>query len=174
MSRLILFLPLFFLMSCAVINPIDIPSNNKLASLDYELTPRYKLKVALYDVSAAKKQKIMDEIDERFKDFADCYDKDVNSLLDRARSRLHVIVETTFECSFHGGRCNGEVNSKNKLVILAYKAFNRDGIIPLAEHEWGHLFRLYDTDHDNKTKQNKECIKYLKKDDGREEVAWKQ
>ncbi|NIP29145.1 MAG: hypothetical protein GTO02_01205 [Candidatus Dadabacteria bacterium] len=139
-----------------VINPKDI-DKGKLEDTPYTYTPIYKLKVGSIKKLRSKMGDIVEIVDKKFGDYSKCADiKDKGFV---ARKYKIVVVDGTFECEFHDGRCNGEIDSDSKLIIVSYKAFNREGKLPLLKHEWAHAYNILRSNHSN-LKKVKKCTKY--------------
>jgi hypothetical protein len=162
-SRLAIFILLPIIISCAnvgrvstVIDPKEVQKED-LKSLPSETTPVYKLKITVVKGLSDKRGKIMAEVDEQFKEFSRCMG--IKDRGEKARRYLISVVNGTFECKYHGGRCNGEYDSRNELVIVNYKAFNREGILPLLKHEWAHAYGFLESD-DSNLNEVKKCTKY--------------
>ena len=68
-------------------------------------------------------------------------------------------MDGTFECRYHGGKCNGEFDPDAGLIIVSYKAFNRKGTLPLLKHEWAHAYGIMEPDHGN-LKKVQMCTRY--------------
>ena len=158
---LLLFLPI--ITSCAnvgrvssVIDPKDVEKEDlkKLPSVN---TPLYKFRVTTVKSLSDKSEKIVKEVDSQFTEFSRCMNiKDKGA---RARTNFISVVNSTFECRYRGGRCNGEYDSRNELIIVTYKAFNREGTLPLLKHEWAHAYGFLESD-DSNLDELKPCTKY--------------
>ncbi len=163
-TAMLLFLLVFPIMtSCAnigkvstVIDPKKVKKED-LRNLPQETTSVYKLKVTTVKSLSDKRGKIADEVDEQFTEFSRCMSIRDNGA--KARTHLISVLNGTFECKYHGGRCNGEYDSRNALIIVTYKAFNREGILPLLKHEWAHAYGFLEPDDSNLDKF-KRCTKY--------------
>ncbi|MBI2486014.1 MAG: hypothetical protein HYW01_03470 [Deltaproteobacteria bacterium] len=157
----LLFLPM--ITSCAnvgrvssVIDPKDVEKED-LKSLPQVTTPLYKFKVTTVKSLSDKSGKIIREVDSQFTEFSRCMNiRDKGS---KARTNLISVVNGTFECKYHGGRCNGEYDSRNELIIVTYRAFNRERTLPLLKHEWAHAYRFLKPD-DSNLDELKRCTKY--------------
>lgn len=157
----LIFLP--FMYSCAntgriteVINPKDI-NKEKLEDLPHTYTPKYKFRVATISKFKSKMKEFVNDIDKKFEEYSKC--EKIKDKGFRARKYKITVVDGTFECEFHKGRCNGEIDPDNKLIIVSYKAFNREGKLPLLKHEWAHAYGILQNDHSNLDKVKK-CTKY--------------
>lgn len=158
---LLIFLPI--ITSCAnvgrvssVIDPKDVEKEDlkKLTSVN---TPLHKLRVTTVKSLSDKSGKIAKEVDSQFTEFSRCMNiKDKGA---KARTNLISVVNGTFECKYHGGRCNGEYDSRNELIIVTYKAFNREGTLSLLKHEWAHAYGFLESD-DSNLDELKRCTKY--------------
>jgi hypothetical protein len=162
-AAMILFLLFPIIISCAnvgrvstVIDPKRVEKED-LKSLPHVTTPVYKFKVSTVKALSDKRKKIVDEVDEQFAEFSRCMNVTDNGA--RARQYLISVVNGTFQCKYHVGRCNGEHDSKNKLIIVTYKAFNREGILPLLKHEWAHAYGFLESD-DSNLDEVIHCTKY--------------
>jgi hypothetical protein len=139
-----------------VIDPKDVEKEDlkKLTSVN---TPLHKLRVTTVKSLSDKNGKIVKEVDSQFIEFSRCMNiKDEGA---KARTNLISVVNGTFECKYHGGRCNGEYDSRNELIIVTYKAFNREGTLPLLKHEWAHAYGFLESD-DSNLDELKRCTKY--------------
>lgn len=157
----LLFLPI--ITSCAnvgrvstVIDPKRVEKED-LKSIPHLTTPTYKFKVSSVKSLSEKTGKIISEVDEQFTEFSRCMD--IRDKGAKARSNIISVVNSTFECKYHGGRCNGEYDSRNELIIVTYRAFNREGTLPLLKHEWAHAYGFLKSDDSNLDKF-KRCTKY--------------
>lgn len=140
----------------SVIDPKDVEKEDlkKLTSVN---TPLHKLRVTTVKSLSDKRGKITKEVDSQFTEFSRCMNiKDKGA---KARTNLISVVNGTFECKYHGGRCNGEYDSRNELIIVTYKAFNREGTLPLLKHEWAHAYGFLEPD-DSNLNELKRCTKY--------------
>lgn len=161
----ILYICFFVLMltSCAnmgriteIMDPEEVNREN-LKSLPSETTPEYGLRVGITRKVPGDERTILGNVDRQFTEFSDCYDiKDGGK---RAREYLIAVVNGTFECEYHKGKCNGEYDPASSLIIVSYKAFNRKGILPLLKHEWAHIYGILRADHEN-LKSVQKCTKY--------------
>ena len=158
---LLIFLPI--ITSCAnvgrvssVIDPKDVEKEDlkKLASVN---TPLHEFRVTIVKSLSDKSGKIVKGVDSQFIEFSRCMNiKDKGA---KARTNLISVVNGTFECKYHGGRCNGEYDSRNELIIVTYKAFNREGTLPLLKHEWAHAYGFLKPD-DSNLNELERCTKY--------------
>jgi hypothetical protein len=139
-----------------VISPYKLNKEN-LKSLPEVTTPVYTFRVSVVSSLSSKKSRIIKGIDNKFSEFSRC----MNITDDGAISRQYLIsvVDGTFECKYHGRRCNGEYDSQNKLIIVTYKAFNREGMLPLLKHEWAHAYGFLKPD-DSNLEEVRKCTKY--------------
>ena len=160
-ALLLILLPL--IVSCAsvkrastIIDPKSV-NKKKLQSLPTVTTPVNGFRVSIAKSLSKKEEQIVKQVDDKFLDFSEC--KGITDKGQRARIFLISVVEGTFECEFHGGRCNGEYDPANKLIIVNYKAFNRDGVMPLLKHEWAHAYGFLKPD-DSNLDELKPCTKY--------------
>ena len=154
---------LFTLTACAnmgrfgqVMHPEEL-SKDDLKKMPYETTPKFGFKVSVERDLRAQEDVILRDVDEQFSEFSACFD-----IRDRgkvAREYLIAVVNGTFGCEYHNGRCNGEYDPEYPLLIVTYKAFNRRGILPLLKHEWAHIYGILRNDHRN-LKEVQECTKY--------------
>lgn len=129
-----------------VIDPQKV-NKKDLESLPVVKTPVYEFRLTAEHGLNGKLDSLTANVDEQFAEFSECYEISDNG--DRAREFLIAVVEGTFECKFHNGRCNGEYDPDNKLIVVTYKAFNRKGTMPLLKHEWAHAYKILDSDHEN-------------------------
>jgi len=166
MTKKKLIVPLLFILasiSCAnigrinqVIDPEEV-NKKELNRYSYKVTPEYKLRVTTVKELSGKQGKILTNVDKQFTEFSNCFGINDNGAV--ARKYLIAVVVGTFECEYHRGKCNGELDPKNDLIIVAFKAFNREGILPVLKHEWAHAYRFLDSE-DNNLKSVKKCTKY--------------
>ena len=158
-----IFLFLLAATSCAnvgrfaqVMNPEEV-SKDELRKLPYETTPEYRLNVSIVKNVPGEKEEILENVDRQFAEFSECFN--IADRGEKARRYTVAVVNGTFECEYHHGRCNGEYDSDYGLIIVSYKAFNRKGILPTLKHEWAHAYGILRNDHKN-LKEVKECTKY--------------
>ena len=158
---LMFFMP--FIYSCAntgkitqVINPKSV-NKDKLEQLPHVYTPKHKFKVSTVSKFKSKLKKIVEDVDKKFDSFSKCENIKDKGL--KAKKYKIAVVDGTFECEFHKGRCNGEIDSDSKLIIVSYESFNREGILPLLKHEWAHAYKILKSDHSN-LDEVKKCTKY--------------
>ena len=138
------------------INPEQV-SKDDLKDIPYELTPEHALKVSVSGNVPSNKEDVLINVDMQFTDFSRCYGlKDSGR---EARKYLIAVVDGTFECKYHGGKCNGEFDPHADLIIVSFKAFNRKGELPLLKHEWAHAYGILAQDHRN-LKSVKKCTRY--------------
>ena len=163
MKRLFLLFSLPVFTSCAnvlgvstVISPSNIDKEG-LKNLPEIITPGYALRVGVIPSLSDKKAKIVKGVDNRFSEFSRCMDITDNGEL--ARLYLISVVDGTFKCKYHLGRCNGESDRDNHSIIVTYKAFNREGILPLLKHEWAHLYGFLKKD-DSNLENVRRCTEY--------------
>ncbi len=139
-----------------IVDPEEVNREN-LKNLPYETTPEYGLKVGMTRKVPGDKGAILRNVDGQFTEFSDCYGiKDGGK---QARQYLVAVVNGTFECEYHKGKCNGEYDPANSLIIVSYKAFNRKRILPLLKHEWAHVYGILGNDHKN-LKTVQKCTRY--------------
>lgn len=122
-------------------------SKQGLKTLAYETTPEYGFKVGAADGVEAGKAGIIENVDIQFSEFSRCFGIDDNGK--EVSGYLIAVVDSTFLCNYHGGRCNGEYDPENSLIIVTYEAFNRKGVMPLLKHEWAHAYGILRSDHEN-------------------------
>lgn len=139
-----------------IMNPEQL-SREELRKLPYETTPRYGFMVGVAPDAAPDDRSLLDEIDLRFTAFSDCFGISDNGK--ELSGYLVAIVHGTFSCVYHRGRCNGEYDPGNTLIIVSYKAFNRRGILPLLEHEWAHAYGILSSGHEN-LEEVRKCTRY--------------
>ena len=158
-----LLLLLFTVTACAnmgrfsrVMHPEEL-SKDDLKKMPYETTPKYGFKVSVGRNLPGQEDLILRNVDEQFSEFSACFD--IRDRGKEAREYLIAVVNGTFECEYHNGRCNGEYDPEYPLLIVTYKAFNRRGIMPLLKHEWAHIYGILRNDHRN-LKEVQECTKY--------------
>ena len=138
------------------INPEEV-NKDDLKNIPYEVTPEYEFKVSVAKNVPSNKNNILLNIDRQFTEFSRCYDLEDNG--GEARKYMIAVVDGTFECKFHGGKCNGEFDPGAGLIIASFKAFNRKGTLPLLKHEWAHAYGILSSDHEN-LKSVKKCTRY--------------
>src|ERR1700757_246752 len=153
MKKILLLLIISALSSCAnvrglstVISPQEVDKEG-LKNLKEVITPIYALRVSINSPLSDKKEKILNDVDSQFREFSRCMNIKDNGA--KVRPYLISVVDGTFNCKYHGGRCNGEYDNPNNLIIVTYKAFNRDGILPLLRHEWAHAYGFLRNDDSN-------------------------
>ena len=100
-------------------------SKDDLKGLPYELTPEYKFKVSAAKKVSASGSNILSSIDRQYREFSECYEIKDNGR--EARKYLIAVVDGTFECKYHGGKCNGEFDPGAGLIIVSYKAISLYG-----------------------------------------------
>lgn len=159
----ILMVLILFTASCAnmgrwtqTIDPEEV-NKDDLKDIPYEVTPEYEFKVSIANNVPSNKKNILLNIDRQFTEFSRCYDLKDNGR--EARKYMIAVVDGTFECKFHGGKCNGEYDPDAGLIIASFKAFNRKGTLPLLKHEWAHAYGILSSDHEN-LKSVKKCTRY--------------
>ncbi len=160
-KTLILLIPA--LISCAnvrsvstVISPQRVDKGG-LKKLEESITPAYGFRISISPHLSDKKEKIISNVDTQFMEFSRCMGITDNGM--RARAYLISVVDGTFECKYHGGRCNGEYDMDNNLIIVTYRAFNREGILPLLKHEWSHAYGFLKGD-DSNLDEIRQCTRY--------------
>ncbi len=162
-KKLILFLSLPILTSCANVLAVStLISPNKvdkesLKNLPEVITPRYHLRVSLIPPLSKKTTKIVTIVDNKFSEFSRCME--ITDDGEKVRQYLVGVVDGTFDCKYHRGKCNGEYDPNSSLIIVAYKAFNREGTLPLLKHEWAHAYGFLKPD-DSNLEEVKRCTKY--------------
>lgn len=139
-----------------VIDPQKV-AKPELSSLPVITTPKYIFRVSIVESLIDKRKYIIAEVDDQFSEFEEC--AKVSDGGKEARHNLISVVDGTFECEYHGGRCNGEYDSARNLIIVSYKAFNREGLLPLLKHEWAHAYGILRPNHAN-LKEVKRCTTY--------------
>lgn len=139
-----------------VVSPKKV-NKESLKSLPKFTTPKHKLTVSTVNSLRNKREVVKAEADKQFDKFTDCMVITDGGRL--ARSVPIAVVDGTFKCRYHKGRCNGEYDDKLGLIIVSYKSFNRKGKLPLLRHEWAHLYGFLKSDHSNLEKVKK-CTKY--------------
>lgn len=139
-----------------IMNPEEL-SRDELLGLPIETTPEYRFRVGIVNNLRGETDEILDNVDEQFSEFSQCFRiKDGGA---EARRYMIAVVNGTFRCDYHHGRCNGEYDSAYNLIIVSYKAFNRKGILPVLRHEWAHVYGILRDDHKN-LKDVKGCTGY--------------
>lgn len=139
-----------------VLDPEEVTKSD-LLNMPYELTPEYEFKVSVSKEVFANDTEIRNSIDAQFTEFSECFDIKDNG--GEARKYMIAVVDGTFECEYHRGKCNGEFDPDAGLIIVSYRAFNRKGILPLLKHEWAHAYGKLGSGHEN-LKTVKECTRY--------------
>lgn len=160
---LVMALLLSFSTSCAnmgrwtqTIDPERVNKEN-LKDIPYETTPEYDFRVSISKKVPSSYKKLIPKIDRQFTEFSRCFDIQDGGA--EARKYLIGVVDGTFECKYHGGKCNGEFDPGAGLIIVSYKAFNRKGTMPLLKHEWAHAYGILKSNHENLKKVQK-CTIY--------------
>lgn len=139
-----------------IMNPEEL-SREELLKLPAEKTPEYGFRVGIVNNLRGETDGILGNVDEQFSEFSRCFRiKDGGA---DARRYMIAVVNGTFRCEYHHGRCNGEYDSDYGLIIVSYKAFNRKGILPVLKHEWAHVYGILRDDHEN-LKEVRRCTKY--------------
>jgi len=138
------------------LNPEEV-SKDELKNLPYDVTPEHAFRVSLSKKVPSNKKNILLNVDRQFTEFSRCYDLGDNG--QEAKKYLIAVVDDTFECKYHGGKCNGEFDPGAGLIIVSFKAFNRKGVLPLLKHEWAHAYGFLRSDHEN-LKSVKKCTRY--------------
>lgn len=128
-----------------------------LQSLKESTTPEYGFRVSVNPQLSDKKDKIINNVDAQFREFSRCMR--ITDTGARAKPYLISVVDGTFECKYHGGRCNGEYDADNNLVTVTYRAFNRKGVLPLLKHEWSHVYGFLKSD-DSNLDEIRGCTRY--------------
>ncbi len=153
MKKVLILLVIPLLSSCAnvlgastVISPRNVDKDN-LKSLQEVTTPIYALRVNFISTLSNKKEEIVNDVDSKFSEFSKCMNIKDNGV--KVRSYLISVLDGAFNCKYHGGRCNGEYDADKSLIIVTYKAFNREGILPLLKHEWAHAYGFLKSDDSN-------------------------
>lgn len=132
-------------------------SKESLKNMPYESTPAYGFRVGITPSVPAESEVILDNVDRQFSEFSACFGITDGGKL--AGEYPVAVVNGTFACEHHGGRCNGQYDPGISLVIVSYKAFKRKGILPLLKHEWAHAYGILNNDHSN-LKTVQECTRY--------------
>lgn len=158
-----LILLLLVVASCAnigrfgqVMSPEEL-SKDELKKLPTETTPEYGFRVGMEINVPDRKDEILRNVDNQFTEFSDCFR--ITDGGEEARRYMIAVVNGTFRCEYHHGRCNGEYDSEYGLIIVSYKAFNRKGMLPVLKHEWAHVYGILRDDHKN-LKEVRECTGY--------------
>jgi hypothetical protein len=97
------------------------------------------------------------DVDSKFSEFSRCLKIKDNGA--KVKPYLITVLDGTFNCKYHGGRCNGEYAPDNSLIIITYKAFNREGILPLLKREWAHAYGFLKSD-DSNLDEIRRCTNY--------------
>ena len=137
------------------LNPEEV-NKDDLKNLSYEVTSEHEFKVSVSKKVPSNKKDILLNVDRQFTEFSSCYDIKDNGK--EARKYPLAVVDGTFECKYHGGKCNGEFDPGAGLIIVSFKAFNRKGTLPLLKHEWAHAYGILRSDHEN-LKSVKKCTR---------------
>ena len=135
----------------------EVVNKDDLEDQAYELTPKHKFKVVTSESLSEQRPEIIITVDTLFTDYSDCMNVTDNG--DGVRKFLIAVVTSTFTCNYHYGKCNGEYDSQNELIVVSYKAFKRRGTLPLLQHEWDHAYGTLKSDHSN-IRSIIQCIKY--------------
>ena len=154
---------LFIVTGCAnigrfgqIMNPEEL-SKDELAKLPTEKTPEYGFRVGVERDVPGETGEILRNVDTQFSEFSECLQ--IKDGGEEARRYMIAVVNGTFRCEYHHGRCNGEYDSDYGLIIIGYKAFNRKGILPVLKHEWAHVYGILGDDHKN-LKEVRKCTGY--------------
>ncbi len=163
MKKMLILVIIPALISCAnvrgastIISPRKVDKGN-LKSLEESITSACGFRVSVSPPLSDKKEKIKNNVDTQFREFSECMGITDNGA--RVRPYLISVVDGTFECKYHGGRCNGEYDADDNLLIVTYRAFNRKGILPLLKHEWSHVYGFLKSD-DSNLDEIKRCTRY--------------
>lgn len=163
MKKMLILLIIPALISCAnlrgastIISPRKVDKGS-LKSLEESITPACGFRVSVSPPLLDKKEKIKSNVDTQFREFSECMGITDNGT--RVRPYLISVVDGTFECKYHGGRCNGEYDADNNLLIVTYRAYNRKGILPLLKHEWSHVYGFLKSD-DSNLNEIRRCTRY--------------
>jgi hypothetical protein len=158
-----LILLLFTAASCAnvsrfgeIMNPEEL-SKDELLKLPADKTPEYGFRVGIVNNLRGETDEILDNVDAQFSEFSQCFR--IKDRGEEARRYTIAVVNGTFRCEYHHGRCNGEYDSEYGLIVVSYKAFNRRGVLPVLKHEWAHAYGILRDDHKN-LKEVKWCTGY--------------
>jgi hypothetical protein len=138
------------------IDPEEV-SKKDLKDLPYEVTPEHEFKLSVSKKVPSNKESITNNVDRQFTEFSRCFELKDNGR--EVRKYLIAVVDGTFECKYHGGKCNGEFDPGAGLIIVSFKAFNRKGTLPLLKHEWAHAYGILSSGHEN-LKSVKNCTRY--------------
>lgn len=136
-------------------SPIEI-DKQMAESLPQHKTDKYGFRVIVAPCLSGREREILEEVDRQFDDFAGCFGIREQAI---ATQTPIMVVEGTFRCKYHGGRCNGEYDKERGLIIASYRAFSRRGILPLLKHEWAHLYEILRSNHSNLDEVRK-CTTY--------------
>jgi hypothetical protein len=112
-------------------------SKDDLRDMPYKTTPEYGFRVNVERDVPGQENLTLQNVDEQFSQFSACF-----AITDRgkeAREYLIAVVNGTFECKYHDGRCDGEYDADYRLLIVVNKAFKRRGVLPLLKHEMAHI-----------------------------------
>ncbi len=139
-----------------IMNPEEL-SRDELLKLPAEKTPEYGFRVGIVNNLRGETGEILDSVDEQFSGFSQCFR--IKDGGEEAKRYMIAVVNGTFRCEYHRGRCNGEYDSDYGLIIVSYKAFNRRGILPVLKHEWAHVYGILRNDHGN-LKEVRKCTGY--------------
>lgn len=139
-----------------IMSPEELSKEN-LKNMPYERTPEYGFRVGITGNLATERIEILDNVDQQFSEFSTCFD--IGDGGEKAGKYLIAVVNGTFACEDHGGRCNGQYDPGKSLVIVSYKAFSRKGILPLLKHEWAHAYGILENGHKN-LKTVRKCTRY--------------
>lgn len=139
-----------------IMKPVVV-NKDDLKNQTHELTPKYKFKVVTTESLAEQRSEFMVAVDSLFAEYCDCMNITDNG--EAVRRFVIAVVHSTFTCNHHQGKCNGEYDPHNELIVVSYKAFQRSGTLPLLQHEWAHAYGDLKSDHTN-LKSVKHCIKY--------------
>ncbi|MER3446709.1 MAG: hypothetical protein C4291_07640 [Candidatus Dadabacteria bacterium] len=163
MKKMFILLIIPALISCAnvlgvstVISPRRVDKGD-LKGFEESITPAYGFRVGISPQLSDKREKIISNVDTQFREFSGCMGITDNGV--KVKPYLISVIDGTFECRYHGGRCNGEYDAENKLIIVTYRAFNREGILPLLKHEWSHAYGFLKSD-DSNLDEIKQCTRY--------------
>lgn len=164
---LLIFLLILLISGCtakqrALIDPPSIGGRNKafvekVMSEKRIITPRNKIEVR---TDRYANRKVISEIDRQASEYLACMGRKTS--LAKIRGAVVYIVDTVFDCEYHRS-CAGELCRSKcdpDVIIVAYEAIGKEGILPLLKHEWSHLDNNYAEDHSNLTPQLKKCIEY--------------
>lgn len=139
-----------------IMNPEEL-SKDELLGLPTETTPEYGFRVGIVNNLRGETGEILGNVDEQFSEFSRCFH--IKDGVKEARRYMIAVVNGTFRCEYHHGRCNGEYDSDYGLIIVSYKAFNRRGALPVLKHEWAHVYGILRDDHKN-LNEVRECTGY--------------